>query len=323
VVLNFREQLAALGVDLRFETCLTDLELHHGSIAGGILNDSHMLPCDFLVLAPGHSARDTYRMLHRSGVRLDTKGFAIGVRVEHPAELINRIQYGKFASQLPAADYALRYNDVDSGRGVYSFCMCPGGEVINAASEPDGLVINGMSRLARTGQFSNSALVVTVNPEDWGSTTLGGMQFQQHWERLAYAAAGANFTAPAQNMMAFLGRGQGAVQSSCRPGVTAADLREILPEFVYHGLREALPHFDRKMKGFVTAEAVLVGVETRTSAPLRITRGETGESVSHPGLYPAGEGAGYAGGIMSAALDGLRVAGQIIQSATGKFNHRH
>jgi len=323
VVLNFREQLAALGVDLRFETCLTDLELHHGSIAGGILNDSHMLPCDFLVLAPGHSARDTYRMLHRSGVRLDTKGFAIGVRVEHPAELINRIQYGKFASQLPAADYALRYNDVDSGRGVYSFCMCPGGEVINAASEPDGLVVNGMSRLARTGQFSNSALVVTVNPEDWGSTTLGGMQFQQHWERLAYAAAGANFTAPAQNMMAFLGRGQGAVQSSCRPGVTAADLREILPEFVYHGLREALPHFDRKMKGFVTAEAVLVGVETRTSAPLRITRGETGESVSHPGLYPAGEGAGYAGGIMSAALDGLRVAGQIIQSATGKFNHRH
>jgi uncharacterized FAD-dependent dehydrogenase len=322
VVINFREQLVALGVDVHFETCLTGLEFHHGSVAGGILNDSNMLPCDFLVLAPGHSARDTYLMLHRSGVRLDTKGFAIGVRVEHPAELINGIQYGKFASQLPAADYALRYNDIASARGVYSFCMCPGGEVINAASEPDGLVVNGMSRLARSGQYSNSALVVTVDPEDWGNTTLGGMQFQQRWERLAFTAAGSNFMAPAQNMMAFLGRGHGTVSSSCRPGVVAADLREIIPEFVYHGLREALPHFDRKMKGFVTSEAVLVGVETRTSAPLRISRGETGESVSHPGLYPAGEGAGYAGGIMSAAIDGLRVAGQIIQSATSKTKQR-
>jgi uncharacterized FAD-dependent dehydrogenase len=323
VLINFRVQLAALGVDMRFETCLTDLEFHHGGIAGGILNDSQLLPCDFLILAPGHSARDTYLMLHRNGVRLDPKGFAIGVRVEHPAELINRIQYGKFAAQLPAADYALRYNDDASGRGIYSFCMCPGGEVINAASEPGGLVVNGMSRLARSGQYSNSALVVTVNPGDWGSTTLGGMQFQQHWERRAFTAAGANFMAPAQNMMAFLGRGHGAVPSSCRPGVTAIDLREILPEFVYHGLYAALPHFDRKMKGFVTSEAVLVGVETRTSAPLRITRSATGESVSHSGLYPAGEGAGYAGGIMSAALDGLRVAGQIIQAATSGINLKH
>lgn len=315
VVVTFRHHLLDLGVDVRFESCLTELDIHQGQVVGGIINDRERLPCNALLLAPGHSARDTYLMLERNGVQLDAKGFAIGVRVEHPAELINRIQYGKFAVQLPAADYALRYNDVATGRGVYSFCMCPGGEVINSASEPDGLVVNGMSRMTRSGKYSNSALVVTVSPEDWGGTKLGGMRFQQHWERAAYAAAGKGFMAPAQNMMAFLGRGQGPVACSCRPGVVAAELREVLPDFVYHGLQQALPSFDSKMKGFVTAEAVLIGVETRTSAPLRITRSETGESVSHPGLFPAGEGAGYAGGIMSAALDGLRAADQIVQSA--------
>ncbi len=315
VVVTFRQHLLDLGVDVRFESCLTELDIHQGQVVGGIINDRERLPCNALLLAPGHSARDTYLMLERNGVQLDAKGFAIGVRVEHPAELINRIQYGKFAVQLPAADYALRYNDVATGRGVYSFCMCPGGEVINSASEPDGLVVNGMSRMTRSGKYSNSALVVTVSPEDWGGTKLGGMRFQQHWERAAYAAAGKGFMAPAQNMMAFLGRGQGPVACSCRPGVVAAELREVLPDFVYHGLQQALPYFDSKMKGFVTAEAVLIGVETRTSAPLRITRSETGESVSHPGLFPAGEGAGYAGGIMSAALDGLRAADQIVQSA--------
>jgi len=192
--------------------------------------------------------------------------------------------------------------------------MCPGGEVIIAASEPDGLVVNGMSRMARTGNYSNSALVVTVTPQDWGGTTLGGMHFQQQWERLAFTAAGAAFMAPAQNMMAFAGRGKGAINSSCRPGVVETELREVLPDFVYHGLRNALPHFDRKMRGFLTSEAVLIGVETRTSAPLRVTRDEYGESVSHPGLFPAGEGAGYAGGIMSAALDSLRIADKIVQS---------
>ena len=319
VVVNFRKYLAGLGVDVRFETCLTGLDVRRGRIGGGILNDRDLLPCDSLVLAPGHSARDTYLMLDRSGVQLEAKGFAVGVRVEHPAALINRIQYGQFAAQMPAADYALRYNDDETCRGVYSFCMCPGGEVINAASEPDGLVVNGMSRMARAGSYSNSALVVTVGPEDWGGTKLGGMRFQQQWERRAYAAAGSDYRAPAQNMMAFIGRGRGPVVSSCRPGVVATELRELLPDFVYHGLQRALPHFDRKMRGFVTAEAVLIGVETRTSAPLRITRGESGESISHPGLFPAGEGAGYAGGIMSAALDGLRAADQIVRSAAGLF----
>lgn len=316
VVIKFREYLIKLGVDVRFETCLTDLDIHQGRIVGGVFNSKEQVPCDSLVLAPGHSARDTYLMLDRNRVQLDAKGFAVGVRVEHPAELINQIQYGEFARQLPAADYVLRYNDNETGRGVYSFCMCPGGAVINAASESDGLVVNGMSHMARTSELSNSALVVTVRPEDWGCTKLGGVHFQQQWERRAFAVAGAAFMAPAQNMMAFVGHGKGSVTSSCRPGVVETELREVLPDFVYHGLLQALPHFNRKMKGFVTSEAVLVGVETRTSAPLRITRNEFGESVSHPGLFPAGEGAGYAGGIMSAAFDGLRAADMVIQSVT-------
>ena len=315
VVVNFRKHLIGLGVDVRFETCLTDLEIRQGRIVGAIFNNGGSLACDSLLLAPGHSARDTYLMLDRNGVQLDAKGFAVGVRVEHPAELINQIQYGAFADQLPAADYALRYNDDESGRGVYSFCMCPGGEVINAASESDGLVVNGMSRMARKGQYSNSALVVTVGPQDWGGTRLGGMHFQQKWERKAFTAGGSGFMAPAQNMMTFVGQGTGALMSSCRPGVVETELREVLPDFVYYGLCRALPHFNRKVKGFLTSEAVLIGVETRTSAPLRITRNDRGESVSHPGLFPTGEGAGYAGGIMSAALDGLRAADQVVQSA--------
>lgn len=314
VVVNFRKHLIKMGVDVRFETCLTGLEVREGRIVGAIINGRDSLACDSLILAPGHSARDTYLMLDSHNVQLDTKSFAVGVRVEHPADLINQIQYGHSAHQLPAADYTLRYNNDRTGRGAYSFCMCPGGEVINAASEADGLVVNGMSRMARAGKYSNSALVVTVGPDDWGHKKLGGMFFQQQWERLAFEAAGSNFMAPAQNMMAFVEKGHGAVISSCRPGIVETELREVLPDFVYHGLRDALPHFNRKMKGFMTSEAVLIGVETRTSAPLRITRNERGESVSHPGLFPAGEGAGYAGGIVSAALDGLRTADQVVHS---------
>jgi len=314
VVIRFRKYLISKGVDVRFESCLTGFDMQRNKVTGGVFDESHLVRCDALILAPGHSARDTYTMLDRSGVLLEPKGFAIGVRAEHPASLINSIQYGRFANQLPAADYALRYNEDDTGRGVYSFCMCPGGEVINAASEQDGLVVNGMSRTSRSGKYSNSALVVSVRPEDWGGTKLGGMHFQQHWERRAFSLAGKNFLAPAQNLMSFCGLGNGSVTCSCRPGAVEAELREVLPDFVYHGLKRALPYFDRKMRGFVTGEAVLIGVETRTSAPLRITRDESGASVSHVGLYPAGEGAGYAGGIMSAALDGLRSAGMVIQS---------
>ncbi|MBE0598900.1 MAG: hypothetical protein IH614_16715, partial [Desulfuromonadales bacterium] len=224
------------------------------------------------------------------------------------------IQFG-FAShpRLPPAEYSLAWNDPQTGRGVYSFCMCPGGEVVNAASEAGALVVNGMSGRRRAGAFSNSALVVTVRPADLpGSDPLAGVHFQRHWEEQAFAAGGGDWLAPAQRLCSFLtGKGGAPVRSSCRPGVREADLRTVLPPFAVEGICRALPHFERRMRGFTSAEAVLIGVETRTSAPLRILRGEDGQSTSHPGLYPAGEGAGYAGGIMSAALDGFKTAEKI------------
>jgi uncharacterized FAD-dependent dehydrogenase len=315
VLIRFRERLKALGVELRYEARLTDLEVIAGRVAGGVLNDTEQLPCQSLVLAPGHSARDTYRMLAERGVALEPKEFAAGVRVEHPRDLIDRIQYGhRHPHNVPAADYAVRYNDAESGRGVYSFCMCPGGEVINAASESGGLVVNGMSRADRNGSWSNSALVVTVRPTDWlVPGVLGGVELQRQIEQAPFRAGGSGYFAPAQNLMAFAGRGTGGCRSSCRPGVKEAHLAEWLPDFITTGLQRALPHFESQMRGFLTAEAVMIGVETRTSAPLRIVRDDRGESTSHPGLFPAGEGAGYAGGIMSAALDGLKIAEKIVQ----------
>lgn len=321
ILIKFRRKLEELGVDLRFESCLTGLEADRGRIVAGHINGTDRLACQALLLAPGHSCRATYRMLQDHGVGLEAKSFAIGLRVEHPADLINRAQYGRQPpGLLPAADYSLRYNDPLSGRGVYSFCMCPGGEVINAASEPGGLVVNGMSRSARTGQSSNSALVVTVQPADWGETQdpLGGMLYQQHWERLAFQAGGGAYHAPAQNLLAFMGLGSGPVSSSCRPAVVEAELDRLLPNTVVSGLRAALPKFNQQIRDFLTREAVLIGVETRTSAPLRILRSELGESVTHAGLFPAGEGAGYAGGIMSSALDGLMAAERIIQSSNNR-----
>jgi uncharacterized protein len=317
VLLNFRTALRQAGVELRYQSCLSGLESAEGRVRAGIIDNRDAIPCDSLVLAPGHSARDTYRMLAEAGVALEIKPFAVGVRVEHPVELINRIQYGLATHPaLPAADYSLAWNDPDSGRGVYSFCMCPGGEVVNAASEPGGVVVNGMSSHSRGGPYSNSALVVAVRREDFdGTDPLAGVRFQRHLEKAAFAAGGGDFRAPAQNLLTFLGRGRGPLASSCRPGVRETELDRVLPSFVVAGLRRALPHFERRMRGIITGEATLTGVETRTSAPLRILRGDNGESVSHPGLFPAGEGAGYAGGIMSAALDGLRVAEQIAVKA--------
>lgn len=317
ILVRFRRELVRHGVDLRFETCLTGFETSRGRVVSALVDECESLPCEALVLAPGHSARRTYRMLQASGVAMEPKSFAIGVRVEHPAALIDLIQYGRHRNdRLPPADYALRFHDAESGRGVYSFCMCPGGEVINAASERGGVVVNGMSRANRGGEKSNSALVVAVGPADWKnhSDPLAGMDFQQYWEQQAFQAGGGGFHAPAQNLMDFLGRGGKSVGSSCRPTVTEACLDDVLPEVVAAGLRRALPKFDRQMRGFLTSEAVLIGVETRTSAPLKILRGAKGESVTHAGLFPAGEGAGHAGGIMSSALDGLFVADQIIQN---------
>lgn len=317
VLIRFRKELLRLGVDIRFGTCLTDLNFDGDGLQRAVLDEQEELSCEHLVLAIGHSARDTYGMLARRGVALQSKPFAIGLRVEHPAELINAIQYGQpNHPRLPAAEYSLTYNDPVTKRGIYSFCMCPGGEVVLAASEPQRLVINGMSNRRRNGFFSNSALVVAVGPQDFGSTDpLAGVRFQRNWEEAAFVAGGSNYRAPAQNMLSFLGRGRGPLKSSCRPGVQEAELDRVLPSFVTEGLRKALPHFERRMRGFITAEATLVGIETRTSAPLRILRQEDGQALHHPGLYPVGEGAGYAGGIMSAALDGLKAAEQIAATA--------
>ena len=316
VLIRFRQRLQSLGVELRYTTRLTGLDTRHGRICAGIVNDAEAVPCDSLLLAPGHSARDTYRMLAARGVALEAKDFAVGVRVEHPRALIDEIQYGRsHPSDLPAAEYALRWNDPDCGRGVYSFCMCPGGEVVNSSSAPGELAVNGMSAARRDGRYSNSALVATVRSGDWLADPLfGGMRLQADLERAAFAAGGGRWLAPAQNLLTFAGqKGGGGSAATCRPGTVAADLACLLPAFVTEPLRRALPHFDRQMRGFVTGEAVLIGVETRTSAPLRIIRGENGESISHPGLFPAGEGAGYAGGIMSAALDGLKAAEAILR----------
>ncbi|WP_305045743.1 NAD(P)/FAD-dependent oxidoreductase [Geoalkalibacter sp.] len=320
VLINLRRKLEELGVALRFRSRLVGLVRQGPAVVGALLADGSRVEGAALVLAPGHSARDTYRMLAASGVALEAKDFALGVRIEHPAELINRIQYGlPRHPQLPPAEYSLSWNDPQSGRGIYSFCMCPGGEVINSASEAGRLVVNGMSSLRRAGALSNSALVVSVRRQDFPAPhALGGVVLQEELERAAFVAAGADYRAPAQNLLHFLGRGGGPLRSSCRPGVREADLADLLPAFVTSGLRSALPHFERRMRGFITAEATLVGVETRTSAPLRILRGEDGQSLSHPGLYPCGEGAGYAGGIMSAALDGLRIAEAIMTKITDR-----
>jgi len=316
VLVNFRKHLLSLGVDIQFSSRLSGFETANGQLSAGIVNDSRVIECDHLLLAIGHSARDTYQVLADKKVQLEQKSFALGLRVEHPLELINQIQYGMASHpKLPSADYRLAWNDPTTKRGIYSFCMCPGGVVVNASSEADGLVVNGMSDFRRAAPRSNSALVVTVHPDDFlAADALAGVQFQRHWEQAAYVAGGGGWHAPAQPLLEFLhGRG-GQLDSSCQPQVVHADLTTCLPDFVSHGLRQALPVFNQRMRGFVGPEATLIGVETRTSAPLRILRNQLGESISHPGLFPVGEGAGYAGGIMSAALDGLKTAGIIVNT---------
>ncbi len=315
VLVSLRQHLISLGVEIKFSSRLTGFEVDNRSkICAGIINNNELIKCDQMILAVGHSARDTYQLLVDKNVKLESKPFAVGVRVEHPLELINQIQYGRASHpQLPAADYRLAWNDPETGRGVYSFCMCPGGMVVNAASEEGGIVVNGMSDYARALPMSNSALVVSVSPDDFPSCDdLAGIQFQRQWEQAAYQAGGAGWHAPAQPLLEFLNGRGGTLNSSCQPHVVHAELSQCLPEFVTTGLRRALPKFNQRMRGFVGPEATLIGVEMRTSAPVRIVRDKLGESVNCQGLFPAGEGAGYAGGIMSAAIDGMKVATNIL-----------
>lgn len=315
VVAEIRRHLTAHGCRIRFSTCLTGLVRRPAQpdrLAAVICNRQEELPCSHLVLAIGHSARDTYRMLGEAGLPMEPKPFAVGLRVEHPQALIDQIQYGRPHPALPCADYTLTYNNRNTGRSCYSFCMCPGGMVIGGSSEAGMVVTNGMSNLLRNSGYANSALVVTVRPEDFeGTDPLAGVRFQQRWERRAFEHGGGAYHAPSQNLLAFLGKGNGPSASSYRPGTADADLAEVLPAYVSETLREGLAAFGRTLRGFVTAEATLTGVETRTSAPLRIIRDDDCRSPALHGLYPCGEGAGYAGGIMSAALDGVRVADRI------------
>ncbi len=319
VVKNIRRQIIAGGGEIEFEAQVTDIIVKDGRLSGVIINGVRQLPCSVALFALGHSARDTYAMLERRGVAMAGKAFAVGVRIEHPQEMIDRAQYGRWAghSKLGAADYALVYHAKDSGRTAYSFCMCPGGLVVAAASETGGVVTNGMSMYNRDSGVANSALVVNVGPADFGGRPLDGVEFQRHYEQLAFAAGGSTYQAPAQTVASFLtgraGRRGCPVPPSYKPGVVFTDLRTCLPPFVATTLAGALPEFERKITGFANSGAVMTGIETRTSAPLRLLRGDDYQSLNTGGFYPVGEGAGYAGGIISAALDGLNASLTIIK----------
>lgn len=317
VVASMRTYLLAQGFEIRFGCCMTDINIQNGIVSSIVVNGADELPCERLILATGHSARDTYEMLERRKVPLERKAFAIGLRVEHPQGLIDRIQYGGPRHRnLPAADYAVAWNNTASGRSAYSFCMCPGGIVIAGASEAGGVVTNGMSGQQRNSPFANSALVVNVTPDDFGgSGPLAGVQFQRHWEHQAFLAGGGDYRAPAQNLMDFMRLpGKGALSATYRPGIVEADLQKVLPNYVIKTLREGIVDFGKRLRGFISAEASLIGIESRTSAPVRVLRNQHFESTGLSGLYPTGEGAGYAGGIMSSAIDGVKVADIIANS---------
>jgi uncharacterized FAD-dependent dehydrogenase len=321
---KMRADITALGGEIRFQQQVVDLHIESGRVRGLTLAGGQEIEADHVVLALGHSARDTFAMLHGRGVSMQAKPFSVGFRVEHPQGLIDRARFGPAAGNpiLGAADYKLVHH-AKNGRSVYSFCMCPGGTVVAATSEVDRVVTNGMSQYSRNERNANAGIVVGISPQDYRQTPgdgpvspLDGLAFQRHWESRAYELGGGGYRAPAQLVGDFV-KGQrsavlGAVLPSYQPGVTLTDLndpkRPSLPGYVLGAIREALPAFERQIKGFAMPDAVLTGVETRTSSPLRITRGQDCQSLNVAGLYPAGEGAGYAGGIMSAAVDGIEVA---------------
>jgi len=321
VVKNIRNEIIALGGDVHFGTQLIEIMVRDGNVVGAVCEgDNGRLNIDTedIILAVGHFARDTFEMLHRMGVRMSQKPFSIGARIEHPQTLINRAQYGDFAAHpaLGAADYKLALH-LPSGRSVYTFCMCPGGSVVASASEEDSVVTNGMSCFARDERNANSALLVGVGPEDFGSDhPLAGMFLQRDIERRAFILGGSTGKAPAQLVGDLLaGRASTAPASvipSYRPGVVMGDLSALLPETIIGAMREALPLLGRKLRGFDHPDAILTAPETRSSSPVRIPRGADLMSVDCAGLYPCGEGAGYAGGITSAAVDGVRCAEAVL-----------
>ncbi|MCO6416965.1 NAD(P)/FAD-dependent oxidoreductase [Siccirubricoccus sp. KC 17139] len=328
MVESIREQIESLGGEYRFGARVEDLLIETDAegtrhVRGVVLAGGEVLEADQVVLAIGHSARDSFAMLRDRGVFLEPKPFSLGVRIEHPQSLIDRVRFGPNAGNkaLGAADYKLVHH-CSNGRSVYSFCMCPGGRVVAATSEAGRVVTNGMSQYSRAEFNANAGMVVGISPEDYPGDVLAGVEFQRRWESLAYAAGGGGYRAPAQLVGDFLaGRPStalGDVEPSYKPGVTPTDLARCLPDFAVAAMREALPAFAQQIPGFARADAVMTGVETRTSSPLRIRRGFDFQSVNTRGLYPAGEGAGYAGGILSAGVDGIRVAEAVALSATSQ-----
>ncbi|HEY0845319.1 MAG TPA: NAD(P)/FAD-dependent oxidoreductase [Noviherbaspirillum sp.] len=317
-----RETIESLGGEFRFEAKVTDLEIDNGQVRGVVLASGEHIATDHVVLAVGHSARDTFQMLYERGVYVEAKPFSIGFRIEHPQSLIDRARFGKFAGHplLGAADYKLVHH-CKNGRTVYSFCMCPGGTVVAATSEPGRVVTNGMSQYSRNERNANSGIVVGITPEDYAGHPLAGIDFQRELESRAFVLGGGNYDAPGQLVGDFIaGKPStefGSVVPSYKPGVHLTDLAPSLPAYAIEALREALPAFDRQIKGYAMHDALLTGVETRTSSPVRIKRQDNFQSVNIKGLFPAGEGAGYAGGILSAGVDGIKVAEAVALSMVG------
>jgi uncharacterized FAD-dependent dehydrogenase len=323
MVEHMRATIEGLGGEIRFSQRVDDLDIEVDAdgdrrVRGVVLASGETIRADHVVMALGHSARDSFAMLHARGVYMEAKPFSIGFRIEHPQSVIDAARFGPQAGHpiLGAADYKLVHH-CRNGRSVYSFCMCPGGTVVAAASEPGRVVTNGMSQYSRNERNANAAIVVGITPEDYAEhdpsgSPLAGIALQRYWEEVAFRLGGGTYEAPGQRVGDFLAgkpsASLGAVLPSYTPGVTPTDLSQALPKYAVDAIREALPAFGKQIKGFDMADAVLTGVETRTSSPVRLTRGENGQSLNTHGLFPAGEGAGYAGGILSAGVDGIRAA---------------
>ena len=324
MVEQMRATIESLGGEIRFQSRVDAIDIADGQVCGVILADGETIPSNHVVLAVGHSARDTFKMLYERGVYIEAKSFSIGFRIEHPQSLIDRCRFGNNAGHplLGAADYKLVHH-CRNGRSVYSFCMCPGGTVVAATSEAGHVVTNGMSQYSRNERNANSGIVVGVTPDDYPGHPLAGIDFQRQLEAKAFKLGGETYQAPGQRVGDFLANHPsssiGSVKPSYTPGVHLGDLSTALPAYAIEAIREALPAFDKKIKGFAMDDAVLTGVETRTSSPIRIKRNTHYQSINTQGLYPAGEGAGYAGGILSAAVDGIKVAEALALDMVGRF----
>jgi len=318
IIVSLRKKLIEMGCEIRFSARVTDFVISHGAVSALIVNEKEEIKTSQVILAIGQSADDTYLRLFERGIKITAKPFAIGLRVEHPQELINSIQYGQWRNhpQLPPAEYFVTASLSGLNRSVYTFCMCPGGEVIGCSNASGVVITNGMSNSRRCGEFGNSAVVVNMREDDFveNGRPLSGLDFRRRWEHRAFLLGGSNYSAPAQKLIDFLQNKQSGVvgRTSFRPAVKPSSLAEVLPEFVTKALRLGITEFDHKMPGFITEDAHLIGVETRTSSPVRICRRADGQSESVEGIYPCGEGSGYAGGIISSALDGIKAAQNLI-----------